>query len=341
MKQRGFFDEEDRLKEISRLGDPLERLNATIEWERFRPYLNRALKKEAKGPGGRPPFDYVLMFKILILQRLYGISDAQAEYQIKDRLSFMRFLGLSLSDSIPDEKTIWHFREQLVHAGSIERLFERFNQWLEEAGLITRTGSIVDATFVDVPRQRNSKDENAAIKNGTIPEEWKTKENRHKMAQKDVDARWTKKHDETHYGYKNHIKADKDSKLIVQYAVTSAEVHDSHVVQDLVEKDKDQVLYADSAYKGKEIEQCLGDKIENKICEKGYRNKPLTERQKRQNTKKSKIRARIEHIFGFMTTTMKGMMIRCIGRARAAFTIGLMNLVYNMCRYEFLMRARS
>jgi len=276
MKQRGFFDEEDRLKEISRLGDPLERLNATIEWERFRPYLNRILKKDAKGPGGRPPFD-----------------------------------------------------------------FERFNQWLEEAGLITRTGSIVDATFVDVPRQRNSKDENEAIKNGTIPEEWQTQENRHKMAQKDVDALWTKKHDETHYGYKNHIKADKDSKLIVRYAVTSVEVHDSHVVQDLVEKDKDQVLYADSAYKGKEIEHCLGDEIENKICEKGYRNKPLTERQKRQNTKKSKIRARIEHIFGFMTTSMKGMMIRCIGRARAAFTIGRMNLVYNMCRYEFLMRARS
>jgi hypothetical protein len=107
MKQHGFFDEHDRLKELRKLGDPLEWLNTYIDWEQYRGILNRALQKEPKGPGGRPPFDYVMMFKILILQRLYNISDAQAEYQIKDRLSFMRFLGLALCDTVPDEKTIW------------------------------------------------------------------------------------------------------------------------------------------------------------------------------------------------------------------------------------------
>jgi len=126
MKQHGFFDENDRLKELSQLGDPLEKLNKVIDWESFRHSLNKVLKKEAKGPGGRPPYDYVLMFKVLILQRLYGISDAQAEYQIKDRLSFMRFLGLSLCDSIPDEKTIWLFRERLVKTNAIDTLFYRF-----------------------------------------------------------------------------------------------------------------------------------------------------------------------------------------------------------------------
>jgi IS5 family transposase len=341
MKQHGFFDENDRLKELSQLGDPLEKLNKVIDWEAFRHSLNKIFKKEAKGPGGRPPYDYVLMFKVLILQRLYGISDAQAEYQIKDRLSFMRFLGLSLCDSIPDEKTIWLFRERLVQANTIDTLFYRFTRKLEDKGLITREGSIIDASFVDVPRQRNSKDENDTIKNGEVPEEWKAEGKENMVEQKDLNARWTKKNGETHYGYKNHVKADKDSKLIVKYEVSSAEVHDSQMLEKLVEKRKDKALYADSAYKGEEIESCLGSRIENKICEKGYRNKPLTEEQKVLNKKKSSVRVRVEHIFGFMTNSMKGMSIRCIGIERAKFAIGMMNLVYNMSRYRYLVAAHT
>lgn len=137
MKQRRFFDENDRLKELSQIGDPLENLNKVIDWESFRHNTNMIFKIEAKGPGGRPPYDYVLMFKVLILQRLYGISVAQAEYQIKDRLSFKRFLGLSLYDTIPDEKTIWLFRERLVQTKAIDTLFYRFTRKLEAKGLIT------------------------------------------------------------------------------------------------------------------------------------------------------------------------------------------------------------
>jgi transposase len=132
MKQHGFFDEHGRLEELSKLGDPLERLNTYIDWEQFRGILNRALQKEPKGPGGRPPFDYGMMFKILILQRLYTISDAQAEYQIKDRLSFMRFLGLALCDTVPDEKTTGEYREHLVQANIIDTIFYQFTQQLEE-----------------------------------------------------------------------------------------------------------------------------------------------------------------------------------------------------------------
>ena len=341
MKQRGFFDENDRLKELSLLGDPLERLNLVINWEAFRPKLTKVFRKEAKGPGGRPPYDYVVMFKVLILQRLYGISDAQAEYQIKDRLSFMRFLGLNLCDTVPDEKTIWLYRERLVQAKIIDTMFYRFTKQLEDKGLITREGSIVDASFIDVPKQRNSREENQSIKDGEVPKEWEEEGNKHKVAQKDVNARWTKKNDETHYGYKNHVKADKDSKLIVKYEVTSAEVHDSQALADLVELKKDKVMYADSAYKGEEVESCLGKKIENQIIEKGYRNKPLTEDQKIQNKRKSSVRVRVEHIFGFMTNSMKGMSIRCIGIERAKFAIGMMNLVYNMSRYGYLATAKT
>lgn len=208
-------------------------------------------------------------------------------------------------------------------------------------GLIIREGSIVDASFVDVPKQRNSWEDNETIKKSDVPEEWKKDDKANMVAQKDVDARWTRKNDETHYGYKNHVKADKDSKLIVAYEVTSAEVHDSQMLGKLVEKKKYKVLCVDSAYKGEEIEFCRGKKIKNQICEKGYRNKPLPEEQKAMNRKKSSVRIRVEHIFGFMTNSMKGMSIRCFGIERARFAIGLMNLMYNMGHYSFLIGARA
>lgn len=340
MEQQGFFDTDTRLQQLSALGDPLERLNETIDWQIFRPALNKIFRKEAKGPGGRPPFDYVMMFKILVLQKLYHISDAQAQYQINDRLSFMRFLELKLYDTVPDEKTIWHFREQLVTSKKMDTLYYRFIRVLEEKGIITYTGSIIDATFVDAPKQRNTRDENAEIKNDTTPEEWNDDDQKHKKSQKDVDARWTKKNDETHYGYKDHIKIDSDSKLITSYTVTPANVHDSQELTNLIDVKKDNVIYADSAYSGEDIGSCLGN-IENQIHEKGYRNKPLTKRQMQRNRKKSKTRARVEHVFAYMTNTMKGITVRSIGLARAQVQIALINLTYNLCRYTYLANANG
>jgi IS5 family transposase len=310
-----------------------------MDWEIFRPILQRALQKERKGPGGRPPYDCVLKFKVLVLQMLYKLSDDQAEYQINDRMSFMRFLELGMGDRVPDAKTIWQFRETLKEAGVMEELFERFDQELESAHLITHKGSIVDATFVDAPRQRNTREENKKIKAGEVPEEWEKPENTNKLRQKDTDARWTKKNQETHYGYKDHVKVDADSKLIVEYSVTSANVHDSQALQGLV-TEEDQVLYADSAYSGTDLLASLPEKVVRNVHEKGCRNHPLTEEQKESNRLKSKIRVRVEHIFGFMTNNMGGIALRSIGIARAEFHIGLRNLVYNICRYEFLMRPK-
>jgi len=219
MKQKGFFDENDRLEELSRMGDPLEKLNKYIQWENFRSILTKTFKKEAEGPGGRPAYDYVMMFKILILQKLYNIADDVTEYQINDRLSFQRFLGLSLCDKVPDAKTIWHFREELNKAKILDTIFYRFIEQLEDKGIISYSGSIVDATFVDVPIQRNTKDENKEIKEGATPKEWEKKKNRQKKAQKDINARWVTKNKERHYGYK---KMDKKSKIITKYSTTSA-----------------------------------------------------------------------------------------------------------------------
>lgn len=335
--QIGFWDESLRLEKLSELGDSLERLNNAINWEIFRPTLNKVFRKQAKGAGGRPPYDYLLLFKVLVLQRIYNLSDDQTEYQINDRMSFMRFLGLHLGDRVPDAKTIWLFRDTLTKANVIRELFNVFNKQLEEANLITRTGTIVDATFVEAPRQRNRKDERDDIKQGKIPKEWQKPENKNKLRQKDVDATWTRKGNQTYYGYKDHIKADADSKLVTDYAVTTACTHDSQPMPGMINS-KDNVVYADSAYWGKVVAGKLPKDVINMIHERGTKVQPLTEEQRENNKKKSKVRCRIEHIFGFMTNSMHGITVRSIGIERAAFNIGLSNLIYNLCRFEFLNR---
>ncbi len=238
---------------------------------------------------------------------------------------------------MPDAKTIWLFRDLLTKANAAQALFDRFAAQLEAAHIITRTGTIVNATFIYAPRQRNKRDENASIKAGNIPEEWKKEEQSAKLRQKDTDARWAKKGNELHFGYKNHVKADAESKIITGYTVTSANVHDSQVLADLVD-DNDRVLYADSAYCGETIFSALPDGLEIQVHEKSNRHHPLTEEQKEHNKERSRIRARIEHIFGFMTNSMRGITVRSIGKLRAEFNAGITNLTYNICRYEYIFR---
>lgn len=337
MKQIGLFDENNCLRKLSKLGDQLEKLDHVIEWRLFEEILNRVFVKEKKGAGGRPPYNYLLLFKTLILQRLFNISDDQAEFQINDRMTFRRFLGLSLGDQVPDAKTIWLFRDRLAKAGVMEELFNSFSFQLEQQGIISHKGTIVDATFVEAPRQRNTRDENRQIKEGKIPEDWEKPENVSKIRQKDTDARWTIKNKERHFGYKDHVKVDAESKLITGYSVTDASVHDSQVFIGLIDEN-DKVLYADSAYSGNPIAEQLPQGIENQIHEKGYRNRPLSEEQKAENKRKSRTRSRIEHVFGYMSGTMRGITVRSIGISRAKFNIGLTNLVYNLCRYAILNR---
>ena len=335
---RGLFDETFRLEKLSKQGDSLVMLKEKIKREIFLPILESIFIKENKGIGGREPYNYLMMFKILILQRYYNLSEDQTEYQILDRLTFMRFLDLTLGDKVPDSKTIWLFKETIAQKGKTEELFNTFEELLESKGYIGKEGKIVDASFVEVPRQRNSREENKQIKEGKVPEEWNA--NPHKLSQKDIDAKWTKKNGETFYGYKNHVKADKKSKLIEKYKVTDASVHDSTPASDIMEeKDAGQDMYGDSAYVGPAIEAAISkNKMRNCIHEKGYKNKPLTAEQKERNKKKSSIRVRVEHIFGFVENSMHGSYIRCIGILRAETTIGLMNLTYNLCRYIQLQR---
>lgn len=329
----GLFGQDFRLEKLSKLGDPLEHLNQGVDFELFRDLLLSHLIKLPKGKGGRPPYNYVLMFKILILQRYYNLSDDQAEFQICDRLTFMRFLGITVADDVPDSKTIWNFREQITDLSLEEKLFELFLKELKRLNPVVNEGKIIDAGFVEVPKQRNGRTDNKTIKNGGIPEDREDKPN--KKAQKDIDARWAKKRNQSYYGYKNHVKTCSKSKIITKYKVTGASVHDSQTMEDLLDKEKDkgENLYADSAYTGEKQEDIIkGKGVINQVCGKGYKNNPLTEEQIKNNKEKSKTRVRVGHIFGFMENSMNGMHIKVIGTKRVTTVIGLMNLTYNMFR---------
>ena len=330
----GLFDEQFRLEKISNQKDPLEKLRAHIDFEIFRSTLEKIQEKNRDGNlGGRPRYDLVMMFKILVLQRYYNLSDDQMEYSLLDRLSFMRFLGLGLKDRIPDAKTIWLFRDALTRNGIIKELFLQLDKQLRSKGVIVQEGSMVDATLVTVPIQRNSREENEQIKNDQTPQEWKDQPN--KLRQKDTDASWVKqKGKAAHFGYKDHIKADIGSKIITNYEVTPANVPDNEMLKPLLQKqDKHKPLFADSAYRSRSIEEMLeGKKITSQIHEKGYRYKKLTEQQKQSNTAKSRVRARVEHIFGFMENNMNGIYIRCRSLIRATTDIGLNNITYNLFR---------
>jgi IS5 family transposase len=241
--ERGLFDAMDRLAQIDAMGDPLANLNKIMNWEIFVPVLDRMPREEPKAPGGRPPFHPMFMFKILVLQSLYGLLDEQTQFQILDRRSFHRFLDLTEADTVPDQNTIREFRETLTRANLFEELFSTFTDYLAGRGFITRKGGIADASFVEVPRQRNRKAENDAIKQGKVPGGWENDPKR--LAHKDPDARWTKKNQQTFHGYKNHVNVDLESKLIVRAEVAGASVHDSQAL-DAITREGDPETWLDS-----------------------------------------------------------------------------------------------
>src|SRR5216684_7106067 len=278
--QAGFFDVEERLRELSAKGDALERLSAVVDFELFRRDLERAVPRSDRSKGGRPPFDHVLMFKVLILQASHSLSDERAEYLIRDRLSFMRFLGLGLADTVPDANTIWTFREALTRAKlrgkpAIEVLFKRFDMALSTAGFLAMGGQIIDATIVAAPKQRNTDGEKRDIKEGRIPAEWAKRPA--KLRQKDRDARWTVKYTKAKpsedgaprvdlavpaFGYKNHIGIDRRHRLIRRWMVTDAARHDGALLPELIDRTNTASgVWADTAYRSRSTEKFLASRL--------------------------------------------------------------------------------
>jgi IS5 family transposase len=344
--QPGLFDLDERYGALSAMGDPLERLAAVLDFELFRSELDAALDRSDRAKGGRPPYDAVLMFKVLVLQTLYTLSDDQTEYQIRDRLSFMRFLGLALEDRLPDAKTIWLFREQLTRAGAVERLFARFDAVLREAGYLAMGGQIVDATVVQARRPRLSKDEKATVKGGGVPAAW----SQAKRAQMDTEGRWTLKrgrrrpgrerHEQAQselvipvFGYKNHLGIDRRHGFIRSFTVTDAAAHDGRQLGGLLDPHNTaSPVWADSAYcSAANVALLVRRGLVPQFQRAKPRGKPMPAHMLRGNAGRARVRVAVEHVFAAQKCRL-GLVIRSVGLARARVKLGLANLVTNMRR---------
>ena len=329
-----FMDAElaSLLKDLASQGDNLPKLERAVDWEGFRPHFEGLYRQERHGGerGGRPPVDCVRMFKVLVLQSLHGLSDERMQFMINDRASFRGFLGMGMSERAPDANTIWLFRQRLEKRGLLKDLFAAFWSQMEARGVRAEQGQLLDSSIVEVPRQRNTREENRCIKGGGEPPDW----GEAKRRQKDTDARWAKKGNETYYGYKNHVCVDRKNKLICRYEVTSASVHDSQVAERLLSADNSsRDVWADAAYCGKALAARLSAAgYRSHIHRKARAGKPLTERSREANRKRSRVRARVEHVFAAQGRAL----VRTVGIKRAQVQIGLRNLVYNMRRFAWL-----
>ena len=351
MNPNSLFSLADHLEKLSKDGDPLEVLERTVDFEFFRTWLVEGLGYGDGSKGGRPPFDPVSMFKALILQAQHNLSDAKMEFMIKDRLSWMRFLGFELGGPTPDENTIRHFRNRLTETGTLKRVMKAFDWQLQKKGYIPMSGQIVDASLVPAPKQRNTEDEKAAVKAGkTAQEIWPDEPN--KAVQKDVDARWTLKIGgkvryrpdgsalpmiaTPTFGYKSHISIDRRFGFIREATVTSATGADGRQLRHVVSKDNTASdVWADSAYRSKSNEDWLvRHMFTSRIHRKKPKGKPMPEATRRANAKKSSIRARVEHVFAHQKNRF-GLFIRTIGLARAEAKLTLANLAYNFDRLIF------
>jgi IS5 family transposase len=346
--QPGLFDVDERYTSLSAAGDPLERLASVVDFELFRAELDLALDRSDRARGGRPPYDAVLMFKVLVLQTLYTLSDDQTEYQIRDRLSFMRFLGLALEHRVPDAKTVWLFREQLTRAGAVERLFQRFDAVLRDAGYLAMGGQIMDATVVQARRPRLNRGEKATVKGGAVPDGW----SRAKRAQMDTDGRWTLKrgrkrpaersepHEPTRtelvipvFGYKNHLGIDRRHGFIRSFIVTDAASHDGRQLQKLLDpRNTASSVWADTAYRSAANATLLARRgLVPQFQRPKPRGKPMPPHMARGNASRARVRVAIEHVFAAQKCRL-GLLIRSVGLARATTKLGLANLVTNMRR---------
>ena len=346
MNHPGFFDLSDRYESLSKFGDPLEKINAVIDFEAFRNPIETGLRFSDGSKGGRPPYDAVLIFKILVLQSLYNLSDDQIEFQIKDRLSFMRFLGLHLWNQIPDAKTIWLYRERLKNQGLHEKLFDTFDQMLKDRGYLAMSGQIVDATIVSAPRQRMTRSEKEQIKAGKIPQDWES--NPAKLAQKDRDARWVVKYKKSKgsgnlvdiaipfFGYKNHISTDKRYGFIRKYQVTDASCYDGKILKGILDKTNTaRLVWGDTAYRSSENERLLADQgFRSQLHRKKSKGKPMAAHIRQGNKTRSGIRAKVEHVFAVQKEQM-GIFVRTIGLQRATVKLSLANMAYNIKRLVF------
>lgn len=328
-----LFAAEEREAKLSKLGDPLEDLNQHVDFAALAAAVDRALPRPHRYFGGRPPYPTELMVRLLVIQQLFNLSDEQLEYQVLDRSSFQRFLGIRDSGKVPDRNTVWAFRERLVHAGLGATMFEEVNRQLQAHGYLARCGQIIDATLVPVPIQRNGREENAQIKQGDTPADWSTK----KQAHKDVEARWTEKHGKQYFGYKLSASTDRRYKLIRKLHVSAANEGDqTHLSRVLDPFNTGRDVYADRGYT--ELDELKQAGWRQHIQRRTKPKQALSPTQAQRNRRIAKIRARGEHPFAGLRQ-LGGKLLRCVGLARATLQLQLKVSTYNLKRLCWLKKA--
>lgn len=289
----------------------LEDIDKMIDWGP----IEAVLRKVHTSPVGAPPFPPLPLFKILLLQQWYNLSDEGVEAAVDDRLSFRRFCGFPLDQSIPDHATIWRFREALGKLGLAEAVFDALNAQLEHRGLIVKRGTLVDATIIKAAAAPPSPSQGV-------------------VSDVDPDASWTTKNGTSTFGYKAHIAVDAGSDLIRQIEATSADVHDSQAAAALIQGDEE-AWYADKAYDNDGLRKSLKDQgIEPCILYKAHRNTPLTTAQRLLNAFWSGVRSGVERSFATMKRHYGLGRVRYFGRRRnhahfqiVAFAINLKRIL--------------
>jgi IS5 family transposase len=300
--------------------DRLDRMGDLAKWYRFEKLLK---KLSPEGGPGRPPYEPLVMFKALLLAYLYDLSDAELEQQLNDRVSFRRFVGLPLDAAMPDHTTLCRFRNRLVEAGLLEKLFAEFNHQLETKGLILKRGTLIDATLIESASARPRKDED-------------DDEGGHGG---DPDARFVKREGKAGsvYGYKAHVATDQDSQLIRKAEMTAANVNDTVVADQLICFDESAV-YADKAYSTKARRALLkAAGIKDGIMHKSWGGGPaLTPWQRRRNKQIVPIRSQVETTFAVFKKHMGYRRSRYIGLVKNKAHLLFVAFTYNLRRASVL-----
>jgi IS5 family transposase len=330
-----LFAADHHRKKLDTLGDPLAEIESYIDFAALAVEVDAIAPRVASPQGGRPPYPTETMVRILVLKRLYNLSDEQMEYQLLDRMSYKRFCGLADATNIPDRTTVWVFENRIGEAGA-KALFDGVSAQLLKKGFIARGGQIVDATLVPAPKQQITRGEKDLIKQDAMPAEWKPAKRR----QKDTDATWTKKHGKSHFGYKLSINVDKKYKFIRKIKTGTASTHDSQHFDDVFDtSNTSRDVYADRGYPSESREAWLKENgYRNQIQRKGKRNQPLSDCQQRRNARIAQTRARVEHAFAAIDQ-MGSKLIRTIGRHRANFAMTMMATCYNLKRLVYFRKA--
>lgn len=331
--QSNMFEVMDSFARLDKAGDPLQKLTKHIRWYRLEKIIKPIFKTEASQMG-RPSWDIGIILRCLLLQALYNLSDDSCEYQINDRISFKRFIGIDVNAKAPDAKTLWHYREKMIALKLDQKLWIWLEEELTRSGYRAKKGQMIDASFVEVPRR--ACDEKDFDEDDEDYHDSRT-------SQLDPDASYTKKNSKTYYGYKMHVQADVCYKLVRNHCVTSAHVHDSQCFEELLDDEinSGRDVYADSAYRSEAHESLLRRKgLQSKIHYRAYRNKGLSAAKVLTNSTRSKVRVRIEHIFGHIHTAMGGIYTHVVGRARVGFKVSLKLLAYNLHRYSYFERRK-